>query len=175
LQQAALALGDSAEQLKLKKIRQQLIDAKNDLERRQANLILMAPFDGVFASNLNALAHTILSSGDPIGRYVDTSVYKVVIDILERDIEGIRMGTHAYFILNNQPDVIFSGEVSRISPMHIMKGIARFYKVSVAFPNKHMAMREGMTGAVYLEIGHYTYLYRFIRWVKKTIRLDLQL
>jgi putative peptide zinc metalloprotease protein len=175
LHQAALALSDSAEQLKLNKIRQQLIDAKNDLERRQANLVLMAPFDGVFASNLNALAHTILSSGDPIGRYVDTSVYKVVIDILERDIEGIRMGTHAYFILNNQPDVIFSGEVSRISPMHIMKGIARFYKVSVKFPNKHMAMREGMTGTVYLEIGHYTYLYRFIRWVKKTIRLDLQL
>lgn len=175
LHQAALALSDSAEQLKLNKIRQQLIDAKNDLERRQANLVLMAPFDGVFASNLNTLTHTILSSGDPIGRYVDTSVYKVVIDILERDIEGIRMGTHAYFILNNQPDVIFSGEVSRISPMHIMKGIARFYKVSVKFPNKHMAMREGMTGTVYLEIGHYTYLYRFIRWVKKTIRLDLQL
>jgi putative peptide zinc metalloprotease protein len=175
LQQAALALGDSAERLKLKKLRQQMIDAKNDLERRQANLTLTAPFDGVFESNLNALAHTILSHGDPIGRYVDTSVYKVVIDILERDIEGIRLGTHAYFTLNNQPDVIFSGKVSRISPMHIMKGIARFYRVSVEFPNKNMAMREGMTGTVYLQIGHYTYLYRCIRWIKKTIRLDLQL
>lgn len=175
LQQAALALGDSAEQLKLTKLRQQLIEAKNDLKRRQANLTLIAPFNGVFDSNLNSLAHTILSPGDPIGRFVDTSVYKVVIDILERDIEGIQMGTHAYFILNNQPDVIFSGKVSRISPMHIMKGIARFYRVSVEFPNKNMAMREGMTGSVYLKIGHYTYLYRFIRWLKKTIRLDLQL
>ena len=131
LQQAALALNDSAELLKLKKLRQQMMDCKKDLERQQANLTLTAPFDGIFEDNLNALAHTVIAPGDPIGRYVDTSVYKVVIDILERDIEGIQPGTHGYFVLNNQPDVIFLGKVSRISPMHIMKGIARFYRVSV--------------------------------------------
>jgi len=175
LQQASLAIGDAAELLKLQKLRQQMVDTQNDLARRQANLVIMAPYTGIFETNLNALAHTILSPGDPIGRYIDTSVYKVVIDILERDIEGIQPDTQAYFIINNQPDIIFSGKVSKISPMHIMKGIARFYRVSVAFPNKNMSLREGMTGTVYLEIGKYTYLNQLIRWLKKTIRLDLQL
>jgi len=175
LQYAALAINDAAELLKLKKIRQQMIDSQNDLKRRQKKLWITAPYTGIFETNLNALAHTILSAGDPIGRFIDTSVYKVVIDILERDIEGIQPGTKAYFMINNQPDVIFSGNVFRISPMHIMKGIARFYRVSVEFPNKNMALREGMTGTVYLEIGNYTYLYRLIRFLKKTIRLDLQL
>jgi putative peptide zinc metalloprotease protein len=175
LQQAALAIGNAAELLKLQKLRLQMIDAQNDLMRREANLVIMAPYTGIFETNLNALAHSILSQGDPIGRFIDTSVYKVVIDILERDIEGIQPDTQAYFIINNKPDVIFSGKVSKISPMHIMKGIARFYRVSVAFPNKNMSLREGMTGTVYLEIGNYTYLYQLIRWLKKTIRLDLQL
>jgi len=175
LQQAALALGDSAELLKLQKLRLQMTDARNELERRLTNLTLNAPFDGIFESNLNALAHTIISSGDPIGRFIDPSVYQVVIEILERDIEGIQPGTQAYFILNNQPDVIFAGKVTRISPRNIMRGIARFYRVSVEFPNKNKALREGMAGTVYLEIGNYTYLYRLVRWLKKTIRLDLQL
>ncbi|ETR70416.1 MAG: Peptidase M50 [Candidatus Magnetoglobus multicellularis str. Araruama] len=175
LQQAALSLGDSAELLKLQKLRLQMTDARNELERRLSNLTLNAPFDGIFESNLNALAHTIISSGDPIGRFIDPSVYQVVIEILERDIEGIQPKTQAYFILNNQPDVIFAGKVTRISPRNIMRGIARFYRVSVEFPNKNKALREGMAGTVYLEIGNYTYLYRLVRWLKKTIRLDLQL
>ncbi|KPA17423.1 peptidase, M50 family [Candidatus Magnetomorum sp. HK-1] len=175
LQQAALAKGDAAELLKLKKIRQKLTDAQNDLKRRQANLTLSAPFDGIFETNLNALAHTILKPGDEVGQFINTYVYKVLIDILERDIEGIKPGTRAFFVLNTQPDEYFSGQVIAISPLHTMKGIARFYKVRVKFPNKNMSLREGMSGTVFLEIGKYTYLHRVIRWLKKTIRLDLQL
>jgi len=175
LQQVALAKGDSAELLKLKKLREKQVDAQNDLKRRIENLTITAPFDGIFESNLNVFAHTILNSGDEIGRYIDTSVYKVVIDILERDIEGIRPGTSAFFMINSRPSDIFIGKVTAISPMHIMKGIARFYRVSVEFPNKNMFLREGMKGTVYLEIGKYTYLYKVVRWLKKTIRLDLQL
>jgi len=175
LQQAALAKGDAAELVKLQKIRQQMIDTQNDLIRRQKNLTITAPFDGIFENNLNALTHSFLNPGDPIGRLIDPSVYKVMIEILERDIEGINPGSHAYFVLDTQPDVIFSGKVSRISSMHIMRGIARFYRVSIEFPNKNMALREGMVGTVYLDIGKFTYLYRLVRWLKKTIRLDLQL
>ncbi|MBF0451633.1 MAG: efflux RND transporter periplasmic adaptor subunit [Candidatus Magnetomorum sp.] len=175
LQQTAMAKGDAAELLKLKNMRQKLTDAQTDLKRRLENLTLYAPFDGIFESNLNAIAHTILNSGDEIGRYIDTSIYKVVIDILERDIEGIRPGTRSFFIINTRPSEIFSGQVTTISPIHIMKGIARFYRFNVEFPNKNMFLREGMKGTVYLEIGKFTYLYRVIRWLKKTIRLDLQL
>jgi putative peptide zinc metalloprotease protein len=175
LQQVALAKNDAAELLKLKKQRQKQIDAFNDINRRHDNLTITAPFEGIFESNLNAFAHTILKSGDDIGRYIDTSVYQVVIDILERDIEGIRPGTPSFFIINTRPEDIYSGKVTAISPMHIMKGIARFYRVNVEFPNKNMFLREGMKGTVYLEIGKYTYLYTVIRWLKKTIRLDLQL
>lgn len=82
LQQAALATGDAAELIKLQKLRQQMNDAQNDLERRQANLMIRTPYTGIFETNLNSLAHTNLSPGGPIGIYIDTSVYKVVIDIL---------------------------------------------------------------------------------------------
>ena len=175
LQQAAIAKGDAAELIKLKKIRQKLIDSQNDLKRRQENLTLIAPFDGVFENNLNSLKYTTLNQGDEVGQFINTYVYKVLIDILERDLEGIRPGTKAFFVLNTKPEEYFSGQVIAISPIHTMKGIARFYKVRVKFPNKKMYLREGMSGTVYLEIGRYTYLHSLIRWLKKTIRLDLQL
>jgi putative peptide zinc metalloprotease protein len=175
LQHVALSKNDAPELLKLKKLRQKQNDAFNDLKRRIENLTIIAPFKGIFESNLNAFANSILKTGDEIGRYIDSSVYKVSIDILERDIEGIRPGTYSYFIINTQPEDIYFGKVTAISPMHIMKGIARYYRVHVEFPNKNMLLREGMKGTVYLEIGKYTYLYTVIRWLKKTIRLDLQL
>ena len=34
---------------------------------------------------------------------------------------------------------------------------------------KNMFLREGMGGTVYLKIGKFTYLYKIIRWLKKSV------
>ena len=175
LQQAALATGNGPELLKLKRIRQKINDEYQQLINRKDNLIINAPFNGTFEVKLNNIENTILNKGDPIGLYINTEIFKVAIDILERDIEGIMPDTHAFFILDTKPSELFSGTVTSISPIHKMKGIARFYKVNVQFPNKNMSLRQGLKGVVYIELGKYTYLYSIIRWIKKTIRLDLQL
>ena len=175
LQHVALSERNTVEYEKLKKIRQKQEDERIDLHRRVNQLSITAPYNGYFDTNINHIEHTIIKKGDEIGRFINIDRYKVVIDILERDLEGLRPGTQASLVLQTKPSDIFSGKVTTIAPIHTMKGIARYYKVNVEFPNKNMSLREGLSGTVYIEIGKYTYLYRFIRWLKKTIRLDLQL
>jgi len=175
LVQGALAKGDTTEAVKLKKVKQKLDEEIEELDRQQKNLTVYAPFKGYFTGNLDEFENTQVSQGDEIGRLFDPAVYEAAFDVLESDFEGIQEGMPAYLMLNMNPGKLFKGEVSRIASRHKQKGAARFYKVTVAFPNEDQLLRPGLKGKLFLNTGKYTVSQRIVLWLKKTISLDLQI
>jgi len=173
--QAAIANHEKAKVIKLKEIEEKLNKQLEDFNRQVKNLTIDAPFKGVFTHNLDKVEHTFLKQGDEIGHFIDTGIYRATFDILEKDLEGIDEEMNAYLILDVKPWKVFKGKVSQISSRHKQKGIARFYEVTVTFPNEDQSLRSGLNGKISLHIGNFTLPQQFIKWLKKTISLDLQI
>ena len=173
--QGASAADNSAEILKLKKRKQKLDEDRIDIERQQTNLTIYAPFKGALLSDLYEIENTFISEGDEIGRYIDNSVYQAVLEIPEKDLEGINEGMSATLVLDVRPWELFKGKVMQISPLNIQKGAVRYYKVIVEFPNEDESLRLGLKGNIMINIGNFTVPKRILRWFRKTIKLDLQM
>jgi len=160
--------------IQLEETQKKLENALSDLERQQKELVLYAPFDGELKATLAASEYTYVAVGDEVGQLVDSSHYEAVLDITERDIEGIQEGTQGFLMLTSKPSSLFEGKVTRIAPTYQMQGIARTYQLTVTFPNEDHSLRSGLNGVVALSIGKATMLQRLGRLIQKTIRLDLQ-
>lgn len=173
--QAAIAQGSTVDALKLRQVQQKLKEISTDLNRQFENLKVFSPFSGVLETPLVGLENTYLNQGDPIGRLIDPQEYQATINLLERDLESIAVGTQAYLAVDAHGETVFNGSVTEIATMHKQQGIARTYQVTVTFPNRELALRSGLDGTVSLDIGTATGLQRVIRWFQKTIRLDLLL
>ena len=93
----------------------------------------------------------------------------------ESPFEGIYENMPATLILNVKPWKIFRGNVVKISSSHKKKGLARFYEVTVDFPNEDQSLRSGLEGKVSLGIGRRSIPKPIVKWLQKTIRLDLQI
>lgn len=171
----AIAQGNAMEIAKLRQSNQKLNEILIDLNRQYDNLTIYSPFDGVLEDSLVGLENTYLNPGDPIGRLIDPTQYQATLHLQERDLEGVVVGTSAQLALDAHGDALFQGEITKIATSHQKKGIARMYQVTVTFPNENLFLRSGLDGTVSLNIGEATVLQRLIRWVQKTVRLDLQL
>ncbi len=175
LQQQAIVEENMAEYHKLVKLGAKMAETSRDFERQKNNLTVIAPFTGMLEEKLDTLEYTFVSKGQELGRLIDIRSYQANFDILERDLEGIEPGTTGYLSLKAQPWKLFQGNVTRVSEMHKMQGVARVYQVTVSFPNENLALRPGLEGTVTLVIGKTTLFKKVVRWFKKTIRLDLQI
>ena len=175
LQNASLAYDNRAEHARLVKIQQKYDDELKELKNEIENLTIFAPFEGVITEKLDYVEHRFLRKGQYIGTLIDPTSYRASVDILERDFEGISEDMPARLTLNIRPWIVIDGIVTHIAPLNQKKGLARFYKVTVTFPNEDLFLKGGLKGTLFLNIGKHTLSRRFVKWLKKTIRLDLQM
>lgn len=159
----------------LYKRRKKLEEQKVELDRQYKNLTVTAPFTGVLLEKLVSFENRYVEQGEEIVKMIDPGSYQSKLDVQERDLKGIQVGTVAKLILDAQPGTLFDGKVSKLSVLHKQQGLARSWQVTVSFPNRDLALRSGMEGAVLLDVGRMTLWQQTVLWVKKTIRLDLQL
>lgn len=161
--------------LKYGAARIKLLNRKSDLERQLGNLILRAPFEGIFENMLITDDNRFISRGDTIGLYLNPDRFIATVDILEREMENIAIGSAATLLFDVHPGMINRGAISEIASLPVKEGAARKYRVNVSFPNSNNLFYSGISGTVSLHTGKATSLQRVIRAIRKTIRLDLQI
>ncbi|MGD9200993.1 MAG: HlyD family efflux transporter periplasmic adaptor subunit [Chitinispirillia bacterium] len=173
--QQALIDDDLVKLTETNKILKKLINTKKDLERQRKNLEIIAPFSGVLESPVSAFENTFIVQGQQLGTFIDPTLYKATISVMEREMEDVTIGTQANLIFDVQPEVMYNGNVTEISVLPKSEGLAKKYEITITFLNNNMLLRSGLVGMVSLKVRKATMLNSFIREFQKTIRLDLQI
>jgi RND family efflux transporter MFP subunit len=130
--------------------------AKATYEKTLASTQLRAPFSGVITQKYleEGEVFTLFpgAAGSPaIVRLMFLDTVKVVISVSETEYVEISKGQEALLVLDAHPDMVFTGEVSRIAPT--LDTRSRTADVEVMFSNQDGRIRPGMFGVVTIVLG----------------------
>lgn len=114
-----------------------------DIER----LEIRAPFSGLLESDTAELGAR-LAIGDVCARIIDLSEVKVSGFISEQDVGQVSVGDHAAIRLVDGRS--FDGAISFVSRM--ADEATRTYEVEVTIPNPDLAIRDGMTAELLIDL-----------------------
>ena len=129
--------------------------AKATYEKTLASTQLRAPFSGVITQKYleEGEVFTLFpgATGSPaIVRLMLLDTVKVVISVSEIEYAEITKGQEATLVLDAHPDMVFTGEVSRIAPT--LDTRSRTAYVEVKFSNQDGRIRPGMFGLIRLSL-----------------------
>jgi multidrug efflux pump subunit AcrA (membrane-fusion protein) len=120
--------------------------------RRQfKNATINSPIDGVVAHK-NVEPGEVVSPpimpGKALLDIVDMSCLKTMVNISEKRVKSVRLGQEAIITLDGFSDEIFTGKVSRISP--VVDPRSRTFKAEILIPNPGNRLKPGMFARVQL-------------------------
>lgn len=105
---------------------------------------LRAPFDGIVATvNVDPGDPSTVQNGPAI-RVVNVSDLRIEVQISDTDVARIAVGDTADIVADAIPDQTFEGTVSFISPVPVVSGTIRSYKVRID-PKDAADLRAGMS------------------------------
>jgi len=150
---AQLKAGASPEEIAAAQARIQ--EAETALEKAQVALKrteVRAPLSGVVAM-VRVRDHTLVSPGQPVATIGDLSTLRVeTTDLDEIDVARVDVGQVVDVTFDALPDQVFSGRVTRISPMAEQEGGGVNYTAIVALESLDPQIRWGMTAFVDIEV-----------------------
>ena len=120
----------------------------NALNERRDAATIRAPRDGVITRR-HVHAGYYVKSGSPIVSIADTRTLLAKADISEGQITSVIMGAEAEIAVSAYQDKMFSGNVSRISPLADLP--ARTFKTEISVPNSTNELRAGMFATVHIK------------------------
>ncbi len=137
--------------------------ARASLKIAQTNLDntrILAPFSGyISARNLYPGAavssQAAGTSNSSVGILVlqDLAVVKVQVEVQERDISRVRVGSVARVLVDAYPDKTFDARATRI--VHALDPRSRTLGVEMEITNREILLKPGMYGRVELVIDHH--------------------
>ena len=128
-------------------------NAKASLERAKANLAycnITAPVDGVVISRLADVGQTVAASFSTPNLFQiaqDLSKMKVQVSIGESDIDEIKVGQRAFFVVDSLPDKQFMATVSLVRQEPITTQNVVNYVVEMVVPNEPLPGSEPEPGS----------------------------
>lgn len=153
-QRQAMAAQDRASmQLVAAQIRQaqaQLFLAQGKLERAT----LEAPFDGVVVSgDLSQLMGTPVEKGKVLFEVAPLDAYRVILQVDERDIAGVRSGQTGQLALSGLPDQTLDFSVKQITPVTTAQDGRNHFRVEAHLEQPTERLRPGMEGIGKIHVG----------------------
>lgn len=124
-------------------------NAKASLDRAKANLgycNITAPVDGVVISRLADVGQTVAASFSTPNLFQiaqDLSKMKVQVSIGESDIDDVKVGQRALFVVDSLPDKQFSATVSLVRQEPVTTQNVVNYVVEMIVPNEPLPGADG--------------------------------
>ena len=124
-------------------------NAKASLDRAKANLAycnITAPVDGVVISRLADVGQTVAASFSTPNLFQiaqDLSKMKVQVNIGESDIDDVKVGQRAMFVVDSLPEKQFAATVSLVRQEPITTQNVVNYVVEMIVPNEPLPNAEG--------------------------------
>ena len=128
--------------------------AKEDVRRAQTNLsyaTITSPIDGVVISKSVEEGQTVASSYSTPTLFTiakDLKDMRVVADVDEADIGGVKQGQRVTFTVDAYPDDTFQGYVTQVRQEATTTNNVVTYEVVISAPNQDLKLKPGLTANV---------------------------
>lgn len=141
-------------QLTYKQAREQVLSAKEEVQRAQTNLgyaTITSPIDGVILSKEVEEGQTVAASYATPELFTvaqDLTNMQVVADVDEADIGDVKEGARVSFTVDAYPDDTFSGTVTQVRQEATTTNNVVTYEVVISAPNADLKLKPGLTANV---------------------------
>ena len=151
-----LVSADDFENAKLSydKARQQVATSRESVQKAQTNLgyaTITSPIDGVVLSKAVEEGQTVAASFNTPELFTiakDLTDMRVIADIDEADIGGVKEGQRVSFTVDAFPDDKFEGEVTQVRQQATTESNVVTYEVVISAPNNDLKLKPGLTANV---------------------------
>lgn len=151
-----LVSADEYENAKLSydKARQQVATSRESVQKAQTNLgyaTITSPIDGVVLSKSVEEGQTVAASFNTPELFTiakDLTDMRVIADIDEADIGGVKEGQRVTFTVDAFPDDKFEGQVTQVRQQATTESNVVTYEVVISAPNKDLKLKPGLTANV---------------------------
>ncbi len=136
------------------KARQSVASSRESVQKAQTNLgyaTITSPIDGVVLSKSVEEGQTVASSFSTPELFViaqDLTDMRVIADIDEADIGGVKEGQRVAFTVDAFPDDTFEGRVTQVRQEATTSSNVVTYEVVISAPNSDLKLKPGLTASV---------------------------
>ena len=136
------------------KAKEQVTTSRETVRRAQTNLgyaTITSPIDGVVLSKSVEEGQTVAASFNTPELFTiaqDLTDMRVIADIDEADIGGVKEGQRVMFTVDAFPDDQFEGHVTQVRQQATTESNVVTYEVVIAAPNNDLKLKPGLTANV---------------------------
>ena len=140
--------------LSYEKARQTAASSRENVQKAQTNLgyaTITSPIDGVVLSKAVEEGQTVAASFNTPELFniaQDLTDMRVIADIDEADIGGVKEGQRVSFTVDAFPDDKFEGQVTQVRQEATTTSNVVTYEVVISAPNKDLKLKPGLTANV---------------------------
>ncbi|MBQ8487109.1 MAG: efflux RND transporter periplasmic adaptor subunit [Prevotella sp.] len=140
--------------LQYNQAKEQVASAKESVQRAQTNLgyaTITSPIDGVVLSKSVEEGQTVAASFNTPELFTiaqDLTDMRVIADIDEADIGGVKEGQRVSFTVDAFPDDKFDGQVTQVRQQATTESNVVTYEVVISAPNNDLKLKPGLTANV---------------------------
>lgn len=141
-------------QLQYNQAKEQVNTARESVQRAQTNLgyaTITSPIDGVVLSKAVEEGQTVAASFNTPELFTiaqDLTDMRVIADIDEADIGGVKEGQRVVFTVDAFPDDHFEGKVTQVRQQATTESNVVTYEVVISAPNNDLKLKPGLTANV---------------------------
>ena len=136
------------------KAKDQVTTASQSVQKAQTNLgyaTITSPIDGIVLSKSVEEGQTVaasFSTPELFSIAQDLTDMRVIADIDEADIGGVKEGQRVAFTVDAFPDDQFDGQVTQVRQQATTESNVVTYEVVISAPNKDLKLKPGLTANV---------------------------
>ena len=140
--------------LSYQKAKEQVNTSRESVRKAQTNLgyaTITSPIDGVILSKSVEEGQTVAASFNTPELFViaqDLTDMRVIADIDEADIGGVKEGQRVSFTVDAYPDDTFEGHVTQVRQEATTESNVVTYEVVISAPNADLKLKPGLTANV---------------------------
>ena len=140
--------------LTYEKARQAVASSRESVQKAQTNLgyaTITSPIDGVVLPKSVEEGQTVAASFNTPELFTiaqDLTDMRVIADIDEADIGGVKEGQRVTFTVDAFPDDKFEGQVTQVRQQATTSSNVVTYEVVISAPNKDLKLKPGLTANV---------------------------
>ena len=140
--------------LSYQKAKEQVNTSRESVRKAETNLgyaTITSPIDGVILSKSVEEGQTVAASFNTPELFViaqDLTDMRVIADIDEADIGGVKEGQRVSFTVDAYPDDTFEGHVTQVRQEATTESNVVTYEVVISAPNADLKLKPGLTANV---------------------------
>lgn len=124
------------------------------LDEQLSRIRLVSPFDGLVVSgDLSQLMGSPVATGDQLFEVAPLNLYRVVLEVDERDIRAVNILQSGELVLTGKADKVLSFKVTKLTPVAEQQEGRNYFRVEAVLDEKPVFLRPGMKGVGKIDIG----------------------